>query len=402
VLPAEDGATARGGYRGEVLRLAPVWRRANEHPVLTDALLAATIYALAILVPLRHRMEEGPLTWRTFVFGGLMCAPLVFRRRHPRTVMVAVVAAMAMYVGFSGPRGALVLAPMIAIYTVAANLPRRDTVWLSTGAAVVLASAALLAGRWWWGAMVAGQVTQVLLAVAIGEAVRERRAHVAALEERAERAERTREEEARRRVVEERLRIARDLHDVLAHHIAVINVQAGVVAQILESEPEQARESLAHIRRAGRSALEELRATVGLLRQSDSPGRAPREPVPGLDRLPELIASFEASGLEVHPVVDGPARELPAAIDLTAYRIAQEALTNVGKHAPGVPATLHLRYGLDGLTLEVTNPAEGVTAAEPGHGMLGMRERALAVGGSFDAGPGPEGFRVRATLPVSA
>src|SRR5438034_2976836 len=123
--------------------------------------------------------------------------------------------------------------------------------------------------------MVVGTMTLIVLAGAVGEAVRDRRAYVTAVEERALRAEQTREEEARRRVVEERLRIARDLHDMLAHHIAVINVQAGVVAHVLETEPEQARESLAHIRRAGRSALEELRTTVGVLRQPDSPGGVP-------------------------------------------------------------------------------------------------------------------------------
>jgi signal transduction histidine kinase len=374
------------------------------HPVLTDVVLALAIYVSAILVPIYATSSEmRPLTWKTFLFGGCMCTALTARRRYPRTVLMVVVVATAINLSMSGPRGPLELALMVAAYSAAVRLDRRELQWFALGSMVLLVGAALAAGRWWLGPKVLGPAILMALAGAVGEAVRDRRAYVAAVEERAIRAERTREEEARRRVVEERLRIARELHDVLAHHIAVINVQAGVVAHVLDSEPEQARESLAHIRRAGRSALEELRTTVGLLRQPDSP--APPEPAPGLDRLPELIASFAASGLTVEPEIEGPAVEVPATVGLTAYRIAQEALTNVGKHAPGAPAALRIRYSGEHLSLEVSNPpppGRAESYGEPGHGLLGMRERALSIGGSFTAGPAAGGgFQVRAELPVA-
>jgi signal transduction histidine kinase len=257
----------------------------------------------------------------------------------------------------------------------------------------------------WMGSIVVGNVAELGLGAAIGDAVRSRRAYIAAIEERAHRAERTREEEATRRVMEERLRIARELHDVLAHHIALINVQAGVASLVLVDKPDQARESLSHIRKAGRAALDELRTTVGLLRQPDSLDELSTEPAPGLDRLPDLIASFTASGLSVDPWIEGEAQDLPATIDLTAYRIVQEALTNVSKHAGDATASVRLTFAPSDLRIEVTDTGTGQNLAAPGtgHGLLGMRERALSVGGTFSAGPGRHGgFRVLAKLPVTS
>ena len=287
---------------------------------------------------------------------------------------------------------------------------------VAIGAAMVPAIAGVVFGeRWWLSPVIVSAVAQTGLAAAVGDAVRSRRAYVAAVEERAHRAERTREEEAARRVMEERLRIARELHDVLAHHVALINVQAGVAAHVLETEPAQAREALAHIRQAGRAALEELRTTVGLLRQPNTqpstqpdarsdPSAAP-EPVPGLDRLPQLIASFTAAGLRVEQQVEGDPRELPATVDLAGYRIVQEALTNVRKHAPGATAAVRLSYLPGEFRLQVTDSGTNASqhAAGTGHGLLGMRERALSVGGTFTAGHEPgSGFRVMAVLPAVA
>jgi signal transduction histidine kinase len=241
------------------------------------------------------------------------------------------------------------------------------------------------------------------LAAAIGQAVRGMHAHKAMLEERARRAEESREHEARRRVQQERLRIARELHDAVGHHVALISVQAGAMSYLLDTDPVKARESLAHIQRASEAALEELRLTVGLLRQ---PGdREPTEPAGGLARLGELIDSFETTGLQVACDVTGQVRELPEAVDLTAYRVIQESLTNTAKHAAGAAARIRLdfRPGALGLAVEDDGPPVGSGASEEGHGIIGMRERAAALGGWLSAGPGtPRGFRVVAELPAQA
>jgi signal transduction histidine kinase len=243
-------------------------------------------------------------------------------------------------------------------------------------------------------------VPWVGLAAAIGQAVRGKHLQRAMLEKRARRAEESREHEARRRVEEERLRIARELHDAVGHHVALISVQAGAMSYLLDSDPAKARESLAHIQRASEDALEELRLTVGLLRQ---PGdREPTEPAGGLDRLDELIDSFGSTGLQVNCAVTGQVRKLPEAVDLTAYRVIQESLTNTAKHAAGAAARIILDFRPAALSLTVEN--DGLTdpgGIEEGHGIIGMRERAAALGGRLSAGPRQGGgFRVLAELPT--
>jgi signal transduction histidine kinase len=230
------------------------------------------------------------------------------------------------------------------------------------------------------------------------------------LEDRARRAEAGREDEARRRVQQERLRIARELHDAVGHHVALINVQAGAMRYILDTDPARARESLGHIQQASEAALEELRLTVGLLRQ---PGdQEPVEPVGGLSRISELIASFEAAGLRVKCDVTGQARQLPEAVDLTAYRLIQESLTNTAKHAAGTSVSVRLAFQPEALSLVVEDDgpldggsrdsvAEARGLAEEGHGIIGMRERAVALSGRLTAGPrAGGGFCVAAELPV--
>ncbi len=255
------------------------------------------------------------------------------------------------------------------------------------------------------------------VAAAIGQAVRAARKHQAMLEERARRAEEGREQEARRRVQQERLRIARDLHDAVGHHVALISVQAGAMGYLLGTDLAKARESLAHIQRASEAALEELRLTVGLLRQ---PGdREPVEPAGGLGRLDELIVSFAATGLRVTCDVTGQVRQLPEAVDLTAYRLIQESLTNTAKHAAGTSASVRLAFrpGVLALAVEDDGPPGGSGASraagsgdglaagsgigEEGHGIIGMQERAAALGGWLSAGPRADGgFRVLADLPA--
>ncbi|MCZ9342726.1 histidine kinase dimerization/phosphoacceptor domain-containing protein, partial [Streptomyces sp. TRM76130] len=224
-------------------------------------------------------------------------AALVPRRRAPRAVL-ALTGGFSLVECVTGdPRAPVVMSAVIALYTVAAGTDRSTTWRAGLLTTVVLTGAAMLVGPLPWYA----QENIAVLAwtgvgATAGDAVRSRRAFVQAIRERAEKAERTREEEARRRVAEERLRIARDLHDVVAHHIALVNVQAGVAAHVMDRRPDQAKEALAHVRRASRSALDELRVTVGLLRQSGDP-EAPTEPAPGLDRLDELADTFRSAGL---------------------------------------------------------------------------------------------------------
>ncbi|XVQ06824.1 sensor histidine kinase [Spirillospora sp. CA-255316] len=380
---------------------------ARAHPMGVDVLLALALYGATLLVPvLDVEGRTGDLDVKVAVFGAVVCAALVFRRLRPVPVLVVVTAGSAAYLASGGMKSPLAVATMIALYTCALAGSRRRAVVAAIAVAAVLAVAgAVLAGHGWLGPESIALVAQSAFAAALGDAIRNRRAYVTEVEERALRAERTREEEARRRVIDERLRIARELHDVLAHHISLINVQAGVAAHVLETEPAQARESLAHIRRAARSSLEEVRTTIGLLRQPDMPVQQDIEPSPGLHRLPDLIAGLTAAGLIVDQEIAGTPVELPATVDLTAYRVVQEALTNASRYATRPYAVLRLEYLPSGLRIHVSNPAPshgpGAHGSEhgTGHGLMGMRERAHAIGGSLAVGYADGRFEVCATLP---
>lgn len=398
------------------MRAVRQWLRL--HPPATDAALA--LGALIAMVAGSFVSPHGPhgptFGTRTpepfsLVLMLLGSAALVFRRRRPRAVLAATVALSLLELSSGEPRAPVAMCTVIALYTLAARTDRPTTWKVGLLTMAGLTGVAMLAGPLpWYAQENIGVFAWTGMAAAAGDAVRSRRAFIDAIRERAERAERTREEEARRRVAEERLRIARDLHDVVAHHIALVNVQAGVAAHVMDKRPDQAKEALAHVRDASRSALNELRATVGLLRQSGDP-EAPTEPAPGLGVLEELTDTFRHAGLPVKVMVElgreGDA--LPAAVDLAAYRVIQEALTNVRKHA-GPGATAEVSVVRVGASVEVTVLDDGGTsadsaprAADPGggHGLLGMRERAGALGGSCSAGPRyGGGYRVHAVLPA--
>jgi signal transduction histidine kinase len=227
-----------------------------------------------------------------------------------------------------------------------------------------------------------------------------RRQHFAEMAKyRAEQA-RTREEQQRRQASEERLRIARELHDVLGHHLSLINVQAGVGLHLMDSRPEQAREALTAIKSASAEALREVRSVLGVLRPEEE--AAPRAPAPSLARLDDLTAD---AGLPVRTVVDGTPRPLPAEVDRAAYRIVQEALTNVRRHAgPAAAAVVTIGYAEGEVTVRVTDDGAGSAAPlDGGNGIPGMRARAEALGGTLTAAPVPGGgFAVRAVLPVNS
>lgn len=294
---------------------------------------------------------------------------------------------------------------MVALYTVALCSGRRQA-W--TVGALVMVAMSLAAAFFQPGPLLGpqrlGAVAWMGLATAVGDSVRNRRAYVRALEERAERAERTREQEAARRVAGERMRIARELHDVVAHELTLINAQAGIGVHVGRDDPVQMAGLLEAIRDGSKGALGELRSIVGLLVQ---PGDAvaPREPSPGLGRLEDLVVSFDRAGLRVDVDREGRERPVPSAVDVAAYRIIQEALTNVRKHAGVDTAGLRLRYGHDALHVTVENGGSLLRRSRDGdgtgRGVIGMRERAAAVGGSTTTGPRPGGgFAVEAWLPL--
>lgn len=221
--------------------------------------------------------------------------------------------------------------------------------------------------------------------------------HLREVEERAEEAERTREEAAVRRAVEERLRIARDLHDTLTHSISVVQVQAGVAAHLARKRGEEVSPALSAIQEASADAARELRATLGVLRRDDGAGES------GLDRLPGLLTRTRSAGLAASLTVCGTERRLPPGVDRAAYRIVQEALTNITRHAGPASATVQLSYGPDELVIQVDDDGNGTPPqpAVPGLGLIGMRERVSSLGGSMRAGPrAGGGFQVWAQLPV--
>ena len=219
-------------------------------------------------------------------------------------------------------------------------------------------------------------------------------------------AQAARELDDRRRASEERLRIARDLHDVIGHNISLINVQAGVGLDLMDAQPEQARASLAAIKTVSKEALEELRTMLGALRQAGD--EVPRAPAPGLDRVPELVDLTRTAGLTVKAEVVGVPRPVPTTVDVAAYRIVQESLTNVARHAGSATATVRVSYQAESLLVEVLDNgralnSNGKPTPGSGTGIAGMRERAATVGGQLEAGPRPGGgFAVKASLPLGA
>jgi signal transduction histidine kinase len=370
------------------------------------ALLAAAVpTALYVFEPPNPGVPRG-----RFVLGCalvlLHTLPLVARRRFPGTVLVLVVASGLAFALLDLPPDILGVAILVAVYSVAAYGDR----WVAlAGLAVAeagLAAIQLTPGR-------TGAVTLVInMGVVaatwlLGHFAHNYRAYAAGLEEQTAELEQAREELARRAVVEERLRLARELHDVVAHAMSVIAVQSGVGAHVASTQPKEARRSLAAIEATSRATLEELRRLLGVLRQEDEPP-GDLAPVPGLANLDSLLAEVSKAGLAVKLQVSGTRPPLPAGVDLSAYRIVQEALTNVVKHAGSARAQVVVGYGDQDVTVEVIDDGRGLTApagdgrVRVGHGLIGMRERVQVFGGELETGPCPGGgFRVAARLPLA-
>jgi signal transduction histidine kinase len=292
---------------------------------------------------------------------------------------------------------------MVSVYTVATVTTRRTTLVVAAATAVTLIIPTLVVT----GGSIGSDATYALaafsaLAAAVGDSVRNQREAVASALARAEAAEASREEEARRRVAEERLRIARELHDAVAHHVSVINVQAGVASHLLEADPPAARTALVHVRAASQEVIEEMRVMVGLLR-TEGNAQLVEPPTPGLTEVPGLVARMRSAGLDVELDDRVGARDLPTTIGLTAYRVIQEALTNAGRYGTGTARVLILEDG-PMLHVEVSNPSASPTGkgspdVTTGHGLIGMRERVAAAGGTMTVTPGAV-FGIRVDLPL--
>ena len=333
---------------------------------------------------------------------GAGVAALPFRHRWPVAVLVFVQATTLLYWSLGYARGPIFLALIAALVQAVITGHRR--------AAVAVVVFGFLAFPWLGvvldrndpptlgGLLLLAAWLTVLVSVA--ETVRSRR-------DRARAAAESQAEAARRQATEERLRIARELHDSVAHSLSLINIQAGVALHLIDERPEQAHEALATVKQASKEALVELRSILGVLRQDDE--TAPRAPTPSLRRLDELVERAEAAGLDVRVDVDADLDSLPRNVDLAAFRIIQESLTNVARHSDRPEATVRIRADNGTLAVEIADegsghrrPAATDVSVPGGHGIVGMRERAASVGGRLDAGPRPgRGFAVRALLPLA-
>jgi len=367
-----------------------------------DVALALLVGAIAIIGTYfvgPHQPDRRALDTVAFALLTTGAAALIFRRKYPGGVLIFAMGITLLYLLLDYPKGPNFLSMIIAYFT-AMMQGRRLIVWAVLAAEFVLFP---------WMPYVLGNepapTSTEIFGLAgwllVGATVAEI-SHI-----RQQRLIPSREEEARRRAGEERLRIAHELHDVLGHHISLISVQAGVALHLMDKQPEQARVALAVIRDASKEALRELRSVLDVLRQGHE--AAPRAPSPGLASLSDLVARAAEAGLQVQTTVSGDLDGLPASVDLTAFRIIQEALTNVMRHSGQHSAHVQVTCNAHELTLQIDN-AVGSEASraglghgiQPGQGILGMQERATALGGVVEAGLRPDGgFRVFARLPLA-
>jgi len=384
-----------------------------------DVALAVVLAAVTLLglwlVPASAGGREPDLLAN--VLSLAMTLPIAFRRRRPVLVLAITVLA-TLLAALTGPTSGVGLGVLIAVYSVAVHADRRQSLaalaltMIAVGVVVALVLASSDPGLPPAIYPIGLVIVWVIVGAVwlLGDLVRSRGEAVAELRQRNEELEAEREENARLAVADERARIARELHDAVAHSLSVMVVQAGAARRALETaEPgrevaaERARGALATIEATGRDTLGEMRRVVGALRRT---GDEPYEPQPSLDELDRLLTTVREAGLPVELVVEGEARAVPRSVDLSAYRVVQESLTNTLKHAHAASARVRLQYGSDALDVEVTDDGRGAAARlleapHRGYGLAGMRERVAMVGGEIVAQPGPSGgFVVRARLPL--
>ncbi|MBV8941049.1 MAG: sensor histidine kinase [Solirubrobacterales bacterium] len=376
--------------------------RVPERPPRSDVLLVAALMIWALIEAV---FDRGPGTVSLRILYALVITlPLLVRRRYPFAV-VMILAASTLIWSFSANRSSPGVMPypclLLAIFTVA--LTERRTILAVLGGVIVLGVGAAAV----WSPIYPGKPTPgnvIVLAFfasgawAAGWLVRQRAAQ-------ARRATAESGELARAAVADERARIARELHDIVAHSVSIIAVQAGAAEELVDHDVDRARQHMSAVRRTAREAMTEMRRLLEVLRTEDA-GYAP---APGLSRLPELLEDARSAGVTVELVEDGQRPPLPAGLELVIYRVVQESLTNVRKHSPGASVQVSLRYRQALLDIDVINTAPSIngkhavaTLAGAGHGLIGMRERVRLFGGSFEAGSIESGgFRIHARLPVA-
>ena len=371
-----------------------------------DVALALGLLGLKLAFVFTGTLMSGEATPLSVASAVALTVPLAWRRRSP--LAAALVVAMAIVVDdLAAGWGSAVLSfdcSIIAAYSAGAHARQRHA---------VVALAALLAANLVdafgapgnrAGNVALGVVVFSLVPWLVGQALRRERQRTARMHELAEQLEEEREQRAREAVTAERGRIARELHDSVAHAISVIAIQADAAGKLLRHDPEQARESLDTVQATARGALAEMRQLVGLLRESEAHSDAPLEPQPGVADVERLVDDAERSGLAVELEFDGTRRPLPPTLDLAAYRIVQEGLTNIRKHAGAAHAQVSIRYDRDRLDIVVRDDGRGSAGAGGGgHGLVGARERVTLLGGRLEAGPGSDGgFVLHARLPLTA
>ncbi|MFD6114396.1 sensor histidine kinase [Streptomyces yangpuensis] len=390
----------------------PVRRLRGARPWVVDLGLTVLVQ-LAVTMPFVLPREPGlpPVTWASYAVTTLGVLPLVWRRRRPVLVLAAILLIGGVYkVAMDGPGQPLPYAGLMAFYTVALQCPGRVRAVVGAGSVVVVAASVGL------GTGTARELSFTLFcagaAYALGRLQFTRQAYTAAVEDRAEQLERANRIEAEQAVARERARIAREMHDILSHAVSIMIVQAEAGPVAVRRAPERAEAAFEAISETGREAMAQLRTMLGVLREADGP--APREPQPGVAALPALLERVRRGGPEIAYEETGEVGGLPPAVDTAAYRIVQEALTNVVKHARARRVGVRLHHGDRELEITVTDDGRGPAGGAGsgggsgggiggGHGLIGIRERAAAHGGTARCGPRHDGsgFEVRAVLVTS-
>ncbi|MFJ4686145.1 sensor histidine kinase [Streptomyces sp. NPDC088789] len=388
----------------------------RRHPTWVDGFWALVLVGLTVMTATVGQVNEGTdAPWLVVPVALLLGLVVTLRRRRPEQMLILAALIGVLQLTLDVATSVADFALLVIVYTVAANGAR----WASRFALVGgLVAAPLAQARWPMEetsaagnvAVAVLQTVPFALAWVLGDSLRTRRAYFAQLEERATRLEKEREAQAKVAVAAERARIARELHDVVAHNVSVMVVQADGAAYVLDAAPDQAKKALETISSTGRQALAEMRRLLGVLRTGEHQESGEYVPQPDVQQIEDLVEQCRSAGLPVDFKVEGTARPMPSGVELTAYRIVQEALTNTRKHGgPNTGASVRLVYFDDGLGLLVEDDGKGAPhelyeeggADGQGHGLIGMRERVGMVGGTLDAGPRPGGgFRISALLPL--